>query len=317
MSKRNVALSAPAEIKRLKEAIEANTLLVGNIGMTTLTTTNITATSGQDLTMANATGKDLIVTFSDAVGGRKLIFKDSGGEEIASLDSNGVFTGSIVNTPILNDADADSLKVRGLISTRDAADNSMYVPVANTSGYERGMKIAYAPVVNDGGYFDALYANVKVASDSTPTGIVRALEAKATIEGNMGASAEAHAILAKVNVSGASAEVSKAIGLDVLFEEESSGTITSGTGVRVQSGSGTIGHAIDVSGTYDLGAIKLPYVDGNAAVSIAALESAFGTDDLKDGIIGVYRDDNDADWLITANAAAGKYGKVAITAVTS
>jgi len=214
-------------------------------------------------------------------------------------------------------ADTDSSKIFGLISTRNAADNSMYVPIATTSGNERGMKVAYAPVVNDGGYFDALYANVKVASTSTPSGIVRALEAKATIEGNMGASAEAHAILAKLNVSGASAEVSKGIGLDVVLEEESSGTLTEGIGIRVQGGTGVVSKGIEVNGVYDVGAIDLPYVDGNAAVSIAALESAFGTDDAKQGVIGLYKDNNDAVWLILGDAATGKYQKVAATAVTS
>ena len=72
-----------------------------------------------------------------------------------------------------------------------------------------------------------------------------------------------------------------------------------------------------MNGVYDVGAIDLPYVDGNAAVSIAALESAFGTADAKQGVIGLYKDDSDAVWLILGDAATGKYQKVAATAVTS
>jgi len=244
---------------------------------------------------------------------------DSGGvAQPVTLSGAGTITAAgVLKITKIAAADTDASKIFGLISTRNAADNSMYIPVANTSSYERGMKVCYAPVVNDGGYFDALYANVKVASTSTPTGIVRALEAKATIEGNMGASAEAHAILAKLNVSGASAEVSKGIGVDVVLEEESSGTLTEGIGMRITGGAGVVSKGIQLTGAFDVGAIDIPYVDGNAAVSIAALESAFGTDDLKQGIIGLYQDNADAVWLILGNAATGKYQKVAATAVTS
>jgi hypothetical protein len=194
----------------------------------------------------------------------------------------------------------------------------MYIPVATTSGYERGMKVAYAPVVNDGGYFESLYVNSKVASTSTPSGIIRALEAKTTIEGNCGASAEAHGILAKINVSGASAEVSKAIGIDVLLEEESSGTLTNGIGVRINGGTGVVNTGLQLDGVYDKSAIKLPVVDGNAAINLAALESAFGTDESKDAgaLVGIYQDDDNADWLIMTHATSGKYCKIAMTEVT-
>jgi hypothetical protein len=92
MSKRNVALSAPAEIKRLKEAIEANSLLVGSISLTDLVVAGITAASGSDLVINNVSGKDVKVEFTDAAGARKFIFIDSGAAEVGSIDSNGVFT---------------------------------------------------------------------------------------------------------------------------------------------------------------------------------------------------------------------------------
>jgi hypothetical protein len=256
-----------------------------------------------------------IVTGTD---GQVIICGADGVPAPATLSGAGTITNAgVLKITKIAAADADASKVFGLISTRNAADNSMYVPVATTSGYERGMKVAYAPVVNDGGYFDALYANVKVASTSTPDGIVRALEAKATIEGNMGASAEAHAVLAKINVSGASAEVSKGIGVDVVLEEESSGTLTEGIGMRVTGGAGVVSKGIQLTGAFDVGAIDIPYVDGDAAVSIAALESAFGTDDLKQGIVGLYQDDTDAVHIVVGNAATGKYQTVQLTAVAA
>lgn len=295
-------------------AIEKRMTLTGPIEVSEMESDTITAPAATDLEIKARANYDIIMTTGDTSGAKKVLIKDSGAVEVASIDSNGVITGTVVNTPILNDADTDSLKVRGLVSTRNAADNSMYIPVATTSGYERGMKVAYAPVVNDGGYFDAFYANVKVASSSTPSGIVRAVEAKATIEGDMGANAEAHAILAKVNVSGASAEVSKAIGVEVVIEEESSGTVTEGIGIRVNGGAGVVSTGIDVSGVYDVGAIDLPYVDGNATVSIASLEAAFGTDNAKQGLIGLYQDNSDAVHLVVGNSATGKYQTVQLTA---
>lgn len=314
--------SVQQELKHLRESVEANGISAGtvaatNLSATTATVTTLTATAATNLAVTSVAGKDVVLKLGDDAGSNKLSVVDTADAEQASIDSNGVITGKVVNTPILNDADADSLKVRGLITTRNAADNSMYIPVANTSSYERGFKICYAPVVNDGGYFDSLYVNTKVASTSTPDGYIRGTESKVTIEGNCGANAEAHALYAKVNVSGASAEVSKAIGLLVSIEKESSGTVTDGIGVKVLGGTGVMNTGIDVSGVYDVGAINIPYVDGNAAVSIAALESAFGTDNAKQGIIGLYQDNSDAVWLILGNAATGKYQKVSSAAVTS
>jgi hypothetical protein len=219
-------------------------------------------------------------------------------------------------TAIATDDD-DSTKVHGFITSRNNADNSMYVPVADSSGYERLWKLASEITANAGGYFETLFVNTQVAVTSTMAGIVRGMESKLTVLGNMGANAEGVGILAKVTAKGATAEVAHAIGVDVALEEDTSGTITKGTGIRVGGGAGVVTEGIDVSGVYDIGAINLPYVDGNAAVSIAALETAFGTDNAKQGVIGLYQDNTDAVWLIIGNAATGKYQKVAATAVTS
>lgn len=312
--------SLQQEVKHLREAVEANGISAGtvaatNISATTATVTTLTATAATNLAVTSVAGKDVVLKLGDASGSNKLSIVDTADAEQASINSDGVLSAAIVNTPKINDSNTDATKLYGLYSTYSSATASMYIPVANTSAYERGFKICYAPVVNDGGYFDSLYVNTKVASTSTPDGYLRGLESKVTIEGNCGANAEAHALYAKVNVSGASAEVSKAIGLKVTIEEESSGTVTDGIGVQVDGGTGVMNTGIDVSGVYDVGAINIPYVDGNAAVSIAALESAFGTDNAKQGIIGLYQDNSDAVWLVLGNAKTGKYQKVAATAV--
>lgn len=272
----------------------------GKATFKSITADSLTATAATDLTLAGVATKDVISKLGDTAGARAFKVTDSADAVVHSVDSDG------------------NVKLKGFTSTRNAADNSMYIPVATTSGYERGMKVAYAPVVNDGGYFESLYVNSKVASTSTPDGIIRAMEAKTTIEGNCGAAAEAHAILAKINASGASAEISKAIGIDVLLEEESSGTITNGIGIRVNGGTGVVNTGIQLDGVYDKAAVALPVVDGNAAINLAALESAFGTDHNKTAgaIIGIYQDNADADFLIVTHATTGKYCKIAMTEVT-
>lgn len=231
------------------------------------------------------------------------------GETIGNGTDGVVDISGKLDVPQIGNGDTDSTKIGGFLTTRNNADSSMYIPVATTSGNERGMKVCYAPVDNDGGYFDALFANVKVASDSTPSGIVRAVEAKATVEGNMGASAEAHGIYSKVNVSGASAEVSKAIGVDILLEEESSGTITEGTGLRVQGGSGAVHYGIDVSGDYGAGAVKVPYVSV-AGIGASTLASAFGVAEgaaTDARYMGIAKDTNDSNKLYEVYMIEGAY----------
>jgi hypothetical protein len=210
----------------------------------------------------------------------------------------------------LNLDDDGTTKIGGFVTTRNEGDTSMYVPVAATSGYERGVKIAFAPVSNNGGYFDALYVNTKVASTSTPAGELRASEHKVTIEGNCAAGAVATGVYAKVNVSGASAEVAQAYGIDILLEEESSGTITAGTGIRVQGGAGAIDYAADFSGDYRTAAVKLPYKTG-AAIDSAGLAAGFGIAEggSQTGIVGFFKDTDDSKFYLVA-MMEGAYKRV-------
>jgi hypothetical protein len=44
----------------------------------------------------SAGGADFIITLSDAAGARKLSIRDSGGVEVASIDSDGTFSGLVL-----------------------------------------------------------------------------------------------------------------------------------------------------------------------------------------------------------------------------
>lgn len=67
--------------------------LIGNsFGIDEIITAALTAKTGSDLLITNASGKDLKVKFSDTAGARKLIFYDSADAEIGSWDSNGLIT---------------------------------------------------------------------------------------------------------------------------------------------------------------------------------------------------------------------------------
>lgn len=226
--------------------------------------------------------------------------------------ANLVTTGRVI-APYVNDTDTDVTLFTGIFKTRNLADSSMYVPVADSSVQTRGFVVAYAPAANAAGYFDNFYTNVKV--NASMAGAIRASEHKVSVTGTANQSGEVTAVYAKINVE-TGATAAKAIGLDVEIDPEGSATVTSGVGIRVNGGT-KMHTGIDLSSltTAADSAVKLPFVDGNATVSIAALESAFGTDNNKQGIIGQYQDNADAVWLIIGNALTGKYQKIATTAV--
>lgn len=263
--------------------------LIGNIEIDEAVINEFTPDTGEHLLITAVTGKDIKVTLSDNAGARKLIVYDSDASEVASIDSNGVITGTVVNTPILNDADADSLKVRGLVTTRNAADSSMYIPVADTTGYERGFKICYAPAANSGGYFESAYINTKV--NASMAGTVRASEHKISVTGTANASGEAVAMLAKVNVE-TGATVANAVGLDIDMDNDGSATVTAATAIRVDDNAKWT-YGADLSGSFAKAAIKLKggTASGIAAADVATQlactdESASGSN----GICGVYKD---------------------------
>lgn len=306
--------------------------LIGNIEVDDAVINELVPDAGQHLAISAVTGKDIKINLADNAAARKLIIYDSDAKEVANIDSDGgitatslvssgVITGTTVTgstrvvTPIINDTDTDTLKIVGEVSTRNAADNSMYVPVTDSTGHERGFKIAYAPAANGGGYFESAFINTKV--NASMAGTVRASEHKVSITGTANASGEAVAVYAKVNVE-TGATVASAVGVDVKLDPEGSATVTAATGIRV-NGDAKMTDMIDVS-SYDKAtnsAIKLPNVDGNKAVAIANLETAFGTDDNKEGIIGLYQDNSDAVWLIVGNSRVGKYYKIQTAIVDS
>lgn len=207
---------------------------------------------------------------------------------------------SSIRVTDINLDDDGTTKIGGLVSTRNQGDTSMYVPVANaTAGTERGFIIAHDAQANAGGYFDSLYVNVKASG--TQTGEYRAIEAKASVTGDLAAGAIATGVYAKVAAANAS-EVAKAIGVDVLLEETGSGAITEGVGVRVQGGVGCIDHAIDVSGAYRRGSVKMPYKAAAAAASAAQFATSFG---ITEGaltadtcIVGIYNNTGGSMYLV-------------------
>ena len=209
--------------------------------------------------------------------------------------------------------DDGSTKIGGLVSTRNEGDTSMYIPVASAAGTERGMKVAYAPSANGGGYFDSLYVNTKTTG--TATGEYRAIEAKTTVASNLAAGAIAQGVYAKINVSGASNEVAHAIGVDILLEEEDSGTITQGTGVRVAGGLGVVTNGVDLSAGADQVGLKLPYgTAAGVAVADLAAKCLTGVDAATagaSGLVGIYKNSSDSKMYLVAKVE-GRLGIIEI-----
>src|SRR5574343_588398 len=94
-------------------------------------TAQITAPASEDFTLEAASGQDIIVTLGDAAGSNKVNVKTSAGTSKVTINSSGVVEIPTLNLARLNDTDTDALKIGGLVTTRNAADNSMYVPVTD------------------------------------------------------------------------------------------------------------------------------------------------------------------------------------------
>jgi hypothetical protein len=219
---------------------------------------------------------------------------DSGGTPtLVSISGAGtISTAGVLKITKIAAVDADASKIFGLVSTRNAADSSMYVPVTDSSGYERGWKVCFAPAANGGGYFESLYVNTKVAASMA--GTLRGAEDKVSVTGTANASGEVVASYSKINVE-TGATVASAIGHDIEIDPEGSATVTAGTGLRVKD-SAKWKHAIDVSGTsYSGGAILLPS-GSQAGKTRTLLATAFGCAYNSAGasLVGVHVDTGDS-----------------------
>jgi hypothetical protein len=313
-------------------SIAANTIVpsmvdeTGDYDMNSVITPTITAKTGSALTIAGADGYDVKVTLGDDDATESFIVEEVDGDDLFKVGSTGLVTlkggaafDNVTSATELNITETTvkvtgNLKHIGEFSTRNAADNSMYTAVAASSGHERLMKVAAKVTSNDGGYFDAGYFNASTSGAAATGGEIRGIEAKATVLDNMDAGAIATGVYAKVNVSGASAEVATGIGVDVLLEEESSGTLTKGIGVRVQGGVGAINYAIDASGLYATGALNLPYGSTNG-IAAANFATGFGIaeagDNADNSIVGFYENGSDnKTYLVCKVAGLYKYVEV-------
>ena len=263
--------------------------LVGTIDVSDLETDTVTSPTGEDLALVAPSSQDVLITLGDNAGSNKINVKDSDASSVATIDSNGVGTFTILNTPIINDANTDTLKVRGEVTSRNAADSSMYVTVADSSGHERLWKIAADIGANAGGYFETAYINTKV--NASMAGTIRASEHKVSVTGTANQSGEVAAMLAKINVE-TGATVASAVGLDISMDNEGSATVTAGTGLRI-SDNAKWTYGADLSGAFAKAAIKMK---GGTASGIAASDVATQlacTDEAlagSHGICGVYKD---------------------------
>lgn len=82
------------EIRKLRKQLQQNSLVATTFGVADIVVTNITATTGQHLSLVAVTGKDIIAKLTDASGARKILIKDSADVTVASIDSDGKITGS-------------------------------------------------------------------------------------------------------------------------------------------------------------------------------------------------------------------------------
>jgi len=92
--------SLQQEVKKLREFMETNqisasTLAVGEVAVTTLSTT-----ASKDLAIESASGKDITVEMGDNAAANKVSFIDSDESEVAKVDSNGTFDAVVSIAPM-------------------------------------------------------------------------------------------------------------------------------------------------------------------------------------------------------------------------
>lgn len=79
-------------LERIADKLTRNTLLASTFGVVDIVVTNITATTGQHLSLVAVTGKDIIMTLTDKLGVRAFLIKDSDGTTKITMASNGTVT---------------------------------------------------------------------------------------------------------------------------------------------------------------------------------------------------------------------------------
>lgn len=94
-------------LERIADRLTRNTLLASTFGVVDIVVTNITATTGQHLSLVAVTGKDIIMKLTDASGARKFLIKDSADATVASIDSDGNITGTLFTGNVTGDVTGD------------------------------------------------------------------------------------------------------------------------------------------------------------------------------------------------------------------
>jgi len=145
---------------------------------------------------------------------------------------------------ILGESDTDEIRLDGKFTSRNAANTSMYIPVAAASTTPYGLRYAIDVASSPGlgsGYLNAAFFNARASSDGEDaiTGTIRGGESKATVyQCNMGDSSYAEGLLGKVSVSSSPAQVDYGVAVHGYVENSGANTsITNAYGFLAEAAS--------------------------------------------------------------------------------
>jgi hypothetical protein len=145
---------------------------------------------------------------------------------------------------VLGESNTGDTRLRGIFTSRNVADTSMYVPVDAASTTPYGLRYAIDVASSPGlgsGYLNAAFFNARASSDGEDaiTGTIRGGESKATVyQCNMGDGSYAEGLIGKVSVSSSPAQVDYGIGVHGYVENSGANTsITNAYGFLAEAAS--------------------------------------------------------------------------------
>jgi len=114
--------------------------LIGNIEVDDAVINELVPDAGQHLAISAVTGKDIKINLSDADGARKLLIYDSDNALVASIDSNGVITGTSLVGPLTGNSagthtgNVAATSASHLSVTNAAADKNIVFKLGDAAG---------------------------------------------------------------------------------------------------------------------------------------------------------------------------------------
>lgn len=118
--------------------VEKPLRLTGSMAFINLILESLTAATGSNLTINNATGKDIEFVFTDAAGERSVLFVDSAAATVCKIDSNGLITSTAgLAGPVTGDVTGNLTKGSTDLTITAASAKDVIVKLGDADGAKK------------------------------------------------------------------------------------------------------------------------------------------------------------------------------------